>query len=128
MAQSHANSKRTKTGAKRRTKRNKKKFELGSEPIEVKIGKRRAKKIRSRGGHKKIRLKQAKEANVLDPEKGTHETLEIKNVIENDANRHYVRRNILTKGAIIETEKGKAKITSRPGQHGTVNAVLLEED
>ena len=37
-----------------------------------------------------------------------------------------VRRNILTKGAIIETDAGKAKITNRPGQEGTVNAVLVE--
>jgi small subunit ribosomal protein S8e len=33
----------------------------------------------------------------------------------------------MTKGAIIETEMGKAKVTSRPGQDGVVNAVLLTE-
>ena len=46
-------------------------------------------------------------------------------VIENTANPNYVRQNIITKGSVIETEKGKAKVTSRPGQHGVVNAVLL---
>ena len=46
-------------------------------------------------------------------------------VIENSANPNYVRQNIITKGSVIETEKGKAKVTSRPGQHGVVNAVLI---
>ena len=50
---------------------------------------------------------------------------EIISVVENPANIHYVRRNIMTKGAIIETELGKAKITSRPGQTGTINAILI---
>ena len=46
-------------------------------------------------------------------------------VVENPANRHYIRRNILTRGTIIKTEKGNARITSRPGQDGVVNAVLI---
>ncbi|MBW3022802.1 30S ribosomal protein S8e, partial [Candidatus Woesearchaeota archaeon] len=50
----------------------------------------------------------------------------IKTVADSPANKHYVRRNIITKGAIVETDKGKAKITSRPGQDGTVNAVLIQ--
>jgi small subunit ribosomal protein S8e len=37
-----------------------------------------------------------------------------------------VRRNIVTKGAIIETDAGQARVVSRPGQDGQVNAVLLE--
>ena len=49
----------------------------------------------------------------------------IKNVIENSSNRHYARANIMTKGAVIETELGKAKITSRPGQEGVINATLI---
>ncbi|MDD4281670.1 MAG: 30S ribosomal protein S8e, partial [Candidatus Methanofastidiosa archaeon] len=48
------------------------------------------------------------------------------NVVENPANIHYVRRNVLTKGAVIETEIGKARITSRPGQDGVLNAILVE--
>ena len=52
--------------------------------------------------------------------------LKILNVIENPANPHLVRQNIITKGCIIETEMGKARITSRPGQSGVLNAVLIE--
>ena len=36
-----------------------------------------------------------------------------------------VRRNIITKGSIVETKLGKAKVTCRPGQEGSVNGVLL---
>ncbi len=50
---------------------------------------------------------------------------EIITVKENSANIHYVRRNIMNKGAIIDTKLGKAKITSRPGQNGVIQAVLL---
>jgi len=47
------------------------------------------------------------------------------NVTENFANPNLVRRNILTKGTVVETKLGKVKITSRPGQEGTVNGKLL---
>ena len=53
------------------------------------------------------------------------EKLKITAVVENPANRHFVRRNIITKGTVIETEKGKARITSRPGQEGVINAILI---
>ena len=52
---------------------------------------------------------------------------EIKSVIDNPANINYIRRNIINKGAIIETGIGKARISSRPGQTGVVNAVLIKE-
>jgi small subunit ribosomal protein S8e len=51
---------------------------------------------------------------------------EIENVVENPANTNYARRNIVTKGAIVETSEGRARVTSRPGQSGQVNAVLLD--
>jgi len=51
----------------------------------------------------------------------------ILSVIENKANPNLVRQNIITKGCIIETEIGKARVTSRPGQHGIINAVLIED-
>jgi len=35
------------------------------------------------------------------------------------------RRRILTRGAIIDTRLGEAVVTSRPGQDGIVNALLL---
>jgi small subunit ribosomal protein S8e len=47
-------------------------------------------------------------------------------VIENDTNNDYKRRGIISKGAILETEEGKCRVVSRPGQHGTVNAILVK--
>jgi len=52
---------------------------------------------------------------------------DIEDVVENDANPNYIRRNIITKGAVIETSEGRARVRSRPGQTGQVTAVLLEE-
>jgi len=64
-------------------------------------------------------------AYVIDPNTNKTTKTEIVTVVENSANIHYVRRNIMNKGAIINTKLGKAKITSRPGQSGIITAVLL---
>ena len=66
-------------------------------------------------------------AYVIDPKTNKTTKAEIVSVVENTANVHYVRRNIMNKGAIIETKLGKARVTSRPGQSGTINAVLLSQ-
>jgi small subunit ribosomal protein S8e len=76
------------------------------------------------GGGRKVAAHTVAFANIIVS--GKAKKVRIKNVVESPDNRHYARENILTKGAIIDTEAGKAKITSRPGQEGVVNAVLLE--
>lgn len=63
--------------------------------------------------------------NVTDTKTGTTQKVKMTNVTENKANKNYVRRNYLTKGAVVTTEIGKAKITSRPGQDGSISAILL---
>ncbi|MEM7825868.1 MAG: hypothetical protein QW412_03355 [Candidatus Aenigmatarchaeota archaeon] len=35
---------------------------------------------------------------------------------------------MVTKGCIIKTEIGNARVTSRPSQDGVVNAVIIEEN
>jgi small subunit ribosomal protein S8e len=57
--------------------------------------------------------------------KGKSKKVSIKNVLETPANTFLARQNILIKGAIIETELGKAKITNRPSQEGNVQAILI---
>jgi small subunit ribosomal protein S8e len=84
-----------------------------------------AKRKTARGSHK-VKLLQEKIANVTDPSTGKTSAVTIENVTDNEANEHYVRRNILTKGSIIKTELGDARITSRPGQDGVVNAILTK--
>ena len=105
----------------------KKKRELGRFPAETEIGPRKVKVIRTRGGNKKLRLLREEYANILNQKTGECKKAKILNVLENRANREYARRRIITKGAIIDTEIGKARVTSRPGQHGVINAVLIEE-
>ena len=51
----------------------------------------------------------------------------VKNVVGNDADPNYIRRNIVTKGAVLDTDQGLVKVTSRPGMHGVVSGVLVEE-
>ena len=127
MARAQHKSKRSPTGGKYKDARKKKQFELGREPTLTVIGEKRLKKIRVMGGDTKYLLLAADTANVVDPKTNKCFKSKITNVVENPANRNYIRRNILTKGTVIETEKGKAKVMSRPGQEGTINAVLLKE-
>lgn len=85
---------------------------------------KRTRTNRTQGGSSKTRLLQADTVNVLDPKTNKTTVEQIEQVAANPANRHFVRRNILTKGTIIETPKGRARITSRPGQEASINAVL----
>lgn len=126
MSQWKGKSKRKITGGRRRFHRKKKKFELGPDFFPAVIEEDKKKKVRSRGGNFKTRVVGTDVVNLADRE-GNVEQVEMQNVSKNPANPNYVQRNILTKGAIIDTPKGRARITSRPGQDGVVNAVLLEE-
>ena len=126
MAISQLRSVRKPSGGKYKRKgRKQKAYELGSEPAFTGLGKRRVKNMRTMGNHSKIRLLATDTANLFDPKTKKYEQIKINTISGNPANRHFVRRNIMTKGAIIETDKGKARITSRPGQDGAVNAVLV---
>lgn len=113
------------SGGKYKFKVPKKKFRLGNDPTLTKIGKERKKSVRVIGGNKKERVLTTSTVNLFDKKTKRFSKAKILQVIENPANRHYVRRNILTKGTIIKTEKGNAKITNRPGQEGIINAVLV---
>lgn len=117
--------KRKETGARYKAYRKRRQYELGSLPSLTKVEKRRVRVVRTIGDNNKVKLLSADVANLFDPKTKKYEKAKIKTIVENPANRHFVRRNILTKGSIVETDKGKAKITSRPGQDGSVNAVLV---
>ena len=123
MAISQSRSKRQATGALYRPYRKKKKYELGSDPTSTKLANRKIKADRVLGGNIKFRLLDIDYVNVA--EKGKSKKVKIKNVTENPANRNFVRRNIITKGTIVDTEIGKVRITSRPGQEGSLNGILL---
>lgn len=114
------------TGGRLILARKKRRFEVAPEDAETKLGEHSQKLIRSRGASQKIKLLATNHINVTDPKTGKAKKATIKTVTENGANIHYVRRNIITKGAVVDTDLGHVKITSRPGQAGTLSGVLVK--
>jgi small subunit ribosomal protein S8e len=113
------------TGGKYHANRKSKRYELAGIPRIVKLREKKSKVLRVLGGNEKVVLLSCDIANITD-KKGKTKKAKIVNVIETQANRFLARQNILIKGAIIDTELGKAKITNRPSQEGSVNAVLID--
>lgn len=89
---------------------------LGSEKLKV---------VRVLGGNHKLKVLQTNYVNVTDLKTNTTQKVEIKSFLENPTNIDYHRRKVITRGAILVTELGKVRITSRPGQHGQLNGVLI---
>jgi small subunit ribosomal protein S8e len=92
------------------------------------LGERKLKVIRRRGGNLKTRALSENQVNVSDPATGKTEKTEILRVVRNPANIDYNRRGVITRGTIIETERGPARVTSRPGQQGLINATLMPKE
>jgi len=116
------------SGGRKRAYRGKRKFEQGSFPAETILGEPKRKTARGRGGNIKIKILGDKYACVTDPKSGKTEKAEIMRVVKNPANIDYDRRGVITKGAVIETSLGLARVSSRPGQDGIINAVLMSEE
>ncbi|MHA1273146.1 MAG: 30S ribosomal protein S8e [Promethearchaeota archaeon] len=127
MARSQARSRRKYTGKKYKHFRKKRKRELERPPIFTVIGEEKKKKQRVMGGNFKLKLFSSSYINVTNPSTNKTQKVKIIRFESNQASKDLNRRHILTKGAIVETEIGKARITSRPGQHGVLNGVLIEE-
>ncbi len=126
MAKSKLRSKRKVTGGKYHRYRKKKSRELAGNPALTTIGERKVKRKRMRGGRIKLVLLRGDNVNTYIPSKKKHEILKVVEVVENKASKAFERSNIITKGCIVKTDKGNVKITSRPGQSGVLNGVLLE--
>lgn len=118
---------KTPSGGRYHPARGKRKFEMGRDPSHTKIGPVKLIAIRTKMAGRKNRLLACDIANVFNPATKTYSQSKIKTVKENTASRHFVRRNIMTKGALIETDAGMAKVTSRPGQDGMINAILVQK-
>ena len=117
--------KRKLTGGKKRAYRSKKKYDQGGYPAETILGEPRRKTSRGLGGNIKVKVLSDKYASVTDSKSGKTQKTEITRVVRNGANVDYNRRGVITKGAEIETALGLAKVTSRPGKDGIINAVLM---
>ncbi len=112
------------TGGRRHPLRIRRKYEIDRYPNEAVTGAQVTITRNVRGSNKKTALKSIDFAN-LAMEDGKVKNTKILKVIDNTTNNDYKRRGIITKGAILETEDGKCRVVSKPGQNGVVNAVLL---
>ncbi len=117
-------SKRKPTGKLRKKLRKRKKYQRGRDYSPTHLGEKKVVKLRTKGGSRKLLALSANIANVTSGSKS--QKTKIISVMENPANPQLVRRSIITKGTIINTELGKARVTSRPGRDGVVNAVIIE--
>jgi small subunit ribosomal protein S8e len=106
--------------------RKKRRFEIGKEPVFTFVGSEKRQVSRVRGANVKVRLLKARYANVVDTATNKTQKVKIIKVNESLSNPNYVQRNIITKGAVIQTELGPAMVTSRPGQDGSINAILVK--
>ena len=133
MTQWHEKSRRKQSGGIRtsRRRRDKRLAQKGGIATHTEIEeKEKRSKISGRGSTEKIKERRTKFASVVNTKTKKAEKAEIIEVEKNDANKLFVRRNIITKGAIIKVKIGGkeeyAKVTSRPGQQGQVQAILVE--
>ncbi len=114
------------SGGKLKQFRGKRKYELGRDPALTTQGAEPFRKLfKVRGGSKKVKLIKDSYVNVTDPQSKKTFRLKILDVIANNASLDLHRKRIITKGAIVKTEKGNVRITSRPGQDGVLNGVLV---
>ncbi|MEM0380405.1 MAG: 30S ribosomal protein S8e [Desulfurococcaceae archaeon] len=128
MSWYQGNDLRKPSGGLKRRHRDKRKHELGRPPTLTKVSSvEERERIRVRGGNYKVRVTASAYVNTYIPNENVVKKLRILEVVDNPANIEYKRSGILTKGAIVRTEIGLVKITSRPGQDGVVNGVLVEK-
>ena len=118
-------SRRKRTGGRLRPIRKKRRFEIARELQQATVGSGTVKKYRVRGQNLKLRVLTAQTINVFDPATQKMQRAKIVTVRENPANPNYVQRNIITKGAILETDVGLVRVRSRPGQDGVLNGVRV---
>jgi len=112
------------TGGRRGRASDKKLRFVGGTFTATKVGKKDVRLVRhKRGNVRKVKLKTAHFVNVLTKE--GMKKVAMRTVLETPDNRHHARQNIVTKGAIVDTEIGNVKVTNRVGQDGVVNARLL---
>ena len=114
------------TGGRRHPLRIRRKYETDRYPNEAINGAQVTITRHVRGKNRKTALKTIDFVN-LSTGDAKVKKVKILKVLENATNNDYKRRGIITKGAILETQEGKCRIVSRPGQTGIASAILLKE-
>ena len=102
--------KRSATGAKRPQYRKKRKFELGRQSAQTKIGGKRIHVIRVRGGNLKHRALRLETGNFSWGTMAMSSKCRIIRVVYNASNNELVRTNTLVKGAIVEIDAAPLKV------------------
>jgi len=115
------------TGGRKIAMRSRRKYEIDRYPNEAIVGSNVKVTRRVRGDNNKTALKTVEFANVSNLEEKKTTNSKILRVIKNTANKDYERRGVISKGTLIETELGLARVVSRPGQVGVINAVLQKK-
>ncbi|KAM6502475.1 Ribosomal protein S8e/ribosomal biogenesis NSA2 [Amanita muscaria] len=128
--------KRSATGAQRAHYRKKRKFELGRQPANTKLGQKRIHTVRVRGGNLKYRALRLDSGNFAWGSEHITRKTRIISVVYNSSNNELVRTNTLVKGAIIQvdatpfrqwyeahyaqpvTKRGKSTITQQTEESG----------
>jgi len=113
------------TGGRRHPLRIRRKYEMDRYPNEALTEAQETVTRKVRGKNQKTALKTIDFVNLSSHDSKVKKTKILK-VLENPTNNDYQRRGIITKGAILETQEGKCKVVSRPGQNGIVNAILIK--
>ncbi|KAJ6594035.1 40S ribosomal protein S8 [Mycena capillaripes] len=96
--------KRSETGAQRAHYRKKRKFELGRQPANTKLGPKRIHSVRVRGGNVKFRALRLEGGNFAWGSEHVTRKTRIIGVVYNASNNELVRTNTLVKSAIIQID------------------------
>ena len=101
--------KRRKTGGKLTKWRMNRKFELGRQASNTKIGHKRIRTVRTRGGNTKYRALRLDTGNFSWATESVTRKCRVLNVVYNSTNNELVRTNTLVKGGIIQIDAAPFK-------------------
>ena len=119
--------KRKHTGGLIKHTRNRRSDEKDSFSVDTLLGDHSIRVKNSRGGNVKVSLVSDNSVNVIDKSNNSIKKVAITRVLKNPSNRDYERRGVITRGAILDTELGKVRVLSRPGQSGIIDGILINE-
>ena len=119
--------KRKHTGGLIKHTRGRRSDEKDSFSVDTLLGDHSIRVKNSRGGNVKISLVSDNSVNVIDKSTNSIKKVAITRVLKNPSNRDYERRGVITRGAILDTELGKVRVLSRPGQSGIIDGILINE-
>merc|ERR1712227_6092 len=101
--------KRRKTGGKLTRWKMNRKYELGRQSSDTKIGHKRIRTVRTRGGNTKYRALRLDTGNFAWASESVTRKVRILNVVYNSTNNELVRTNTLVKGGIVQIDAASFK-------------------